>query len=158
MAENNPIVPPAAPVPPKPPEAAKVQPKKETVRIALPPKPSASPTIKLPSIPAGGSAVGAAAPAAPVATTAPAAAGPAVMSVPARPVGAPPPPPKPPASAGVAMAKPAAAKEGTKAPVVKKDKQAVSQLDVALAMVAAFVGLAAVVSLLAIMFGPFAMK
>lgn len=56
------------------------------------------------------------------------------------------------------MSKPAAAKEGTKAPVVKKEKKAISQLDVALAMVAAFVGLAAVVSLLAIMFGPFAMK
>lgn len=38
-------------VPPKPAEA-KVQPKKETVRIALPPKPTASPTIKLPSLPA----------------------------------------------------------------------------------------------------------
>src|SRR5271156_1197436 len=32
----------------------KVQPKKETVRISLPPKPSAAPTIKLPTLPPGG--------------------------------------------------------------------------------------------------------
>ena len=32
----------------------KVQPKKETVRINLPPKPTAAPTIKLPSLPPGG--------------------------------------------------------------------------------------------------------
>ncbi|MGA9452789.1 MAG: hypothetical protein WBW41_15760, partial [Verrucomicrobiia bacterium] len=34
----------------------KVQPKKETVRINLPPKPSAAPTIKLPTLPPGGPA------------------------------------------------------------------------------------------------------
>ncbi|HEY0550528.1 MAG TPA: signal recognition particle-docking protein FtsY, partial [Verrucomicrobiae bacterium] len=50
------------PVPPKPPEAAKVQPKKETVRIALPPKPTAAPTIKLPSLPPTGAAPATAAP------------------------------------------------------------------------------------------------
>jgi len=55
MAENTPDSTPGIPaapgpiVPPKPPEAAKVQPKKETVRINLPPKPTASPTIKLPA-------------------------------------------------------------------------------------------------------------
>ena len=45
----------------------KVQPKKETVRINLPPKPSAAPTIKLPTLPPGGptGAPSAAAPAAP---------------------------------------------------------------------------------------------
>ncbi len=32
----------------------KVAPKKETVRITLPPKPSAAPTIKLPTLPPGG--------------------------------------------------------------------------------------------------------
>jgi hypothetical protein len=32
----------------------KVQPKKETVRINLPPKPTAAPTIKLPTLPPGG--------------------------------------------------------------------------------------------------------
>lgn len=41
--------PPVAPVVPRTTEASKVQPKKETVRINLPPKPTASPTIKLPA-------------------------------------------------------------------------------------------------------------
>ncbi|MGA3284954.1 MAG: hypothetical protein ABSD57_10915 [Verrucomicrobiota bacterium] len=44
---------PAGAVPPKK-ETGKVQPKKETVRINLPPKPSAAPTIKLPTLPPGG--------------------------------------------------------------------------------------------------------
>jgi hypothetical protein len=39
MAENNPNT----PTPPKPAEASKVQPKKETVRISLPPKPAGAP-------------------------------------------------------------------------------------------------------------------
>src|ERR1044072_1879654 len=52
MAENIPNVP-AGAVPPKK-ETGKVQPKKETVRINLPPKPSAAPTIKLPTLPPGG--------------------------------------------------------------------------------------------------------
>ncbi|MEI7728844.1 MAG: hypothetical protein WCO56_04700 [Verrucomicrobiota bacterium] len=58
MADNVPSGP-AGAVPPKPAEA-KVQPKKETVRISLPPKPTAAPTIKLPTLPP---AAGAAAPA-----------------------------------------------------------------------------------------------
>jgi len=54
-------------LPPKK-ETGKVQPKKETVRINLPPKPTAAPTIKLPTLPPGGptgapSPVSAAAPA-----------------------------------------------------------------------------------------------
>src|SRR3954451_6895459 len=53
MAENIPSLPGGA-VPPQPPEGSKVQPKKETVRINLPPKPSAAPTIKLPTLPPGG--------------------------------------------------------------------------------------------------------
>jgi hypothetical protein len=53
MAENIPGAPGGA-FPPKPPEPSKIQPKKETVRINLPPKPSAAPTIKLPTLPAGG--------------------------------------------------------------------------------------------------------
>ena len=52
MADNIPSLPGGA-VPPKPPEGSKVQPKKETVRINLPPKPSAAPTIKLPTLPPG---------------------------------------------------------------------------------------------------------
>ena len=57
MADNIPSLPGGA-VPPKPPEASKVQPKKETVRINLPPKPSAAPTIKLPTLPPGGPSAG----------------------------------------------------------------------------------------------------
>ncbi len=60
MAEHNPMMP-AGQVPPKPAEAAKIQSKKETTRINLPPKPTAAPTIKIPS-PA---AISSAAPAAP---------------------------------------------------------------------------------------------
>ena len=52
MADNIPNVP-AGAIPPKK-ETGKVQPKKETVRINLPPKPSAAPTIKLPTLPPGG--------------------------------------------------------------------------------------------------------
>jgi hypothetical protein len=48
MAEEIPGAPSGA-VPPKPAEAAKVQPKKETVRINLPPKPTAAPNIKIPA-------------------------------------------------------------------------------------------------------------
>jgi hypothetical protein len=45
---------PSGAVPPVKKETGKVQPKKETVRINLPPKPSAAPTIKLPTLPPGG--------------------------------------------------------------------------------------------------------
>src|ERR1700739_3719975 len=45
---------PGAPVTPMKKSIRKVQPKKETVRIPLPPKPSAAPTIKLPTLPPGG--------------------------------------------------------------------------------------------------------
>jgi hypothetical protein len=74
MAENTPNTPTGA-VPPKPAEAAKVQPKKETVRINLPPKPTASPTIKIPAPSAIAAATPAqAAPAAGVQASAPSAA------------------------------------------------------------------------------------
>jgi hypothetical protein len=80
MAEPNPNVPPGA-VPPKPGEAAKVQPKKETVRINLPPKPTAAPTVRLPTpasvgvaAPTAAKAAPAAAPSAPPPAGAPAAA------------------------------------------------------------------------------------
>ncbi|MEO8428638.1 MAG: hypothetical protein ABI651_16180 [Verrucomicrobiota bacterium] len=68
MAENIPNMPGGA-VPPKPGEAAKVQPKKETVRINLPPKPTAAPTVRLPTPASGGVSAPAAATAAPVAIT-----------------------------------------------------------------------------------------
>jgi hypothetical protein len=78
MADTPPNISPGAVLPPKK-ETGKVQPKKETVRINLPPKPSAAPTIKLPTLPPGGptgapSAIPAPAPApaaAPRATAAP---------------------------------------------------------------------------------------
>ena len=84
MAENNPnvpVTPPAAgaapavpPVPPKPGESGKIQPKKETVRINLPPKPTAAPTIKIPAPSAIHSAAPAAAAPTAVQASAPAAA------------------------------------------------------------------------------------
>ena len=94
MADTPPNISPGAVLPPKK-ETGKVQPKKETVRINLPPKPSAAPTIKLPTLPPGGptGAPGAipapaAAPpiAAPRATAAPVAPAAAQAARPAQPV------------------------------------------------------------------------
>jgi hypothetical protein len=51
---HNPLPGPTGAVPPPKKETGKVQPKKETVRINLPPKPTAAPTIKLPTLPPGG--------------------------------------------------------------------------------------------------------
>jgi hypothetical protein len=53
QATNEPKAPAGTVLPPKK-ETGKVQPKKETVRINLPPKPTAAPTIKLPTLPPGG--------------------------------------------------------------------------------------------------------
>jgi hypothetical protein len=59
----------------------KVQPKKETVRINLPPKPSAAPTIKLPTLPpAGPTGVPSMAPSAAAPAAAPAAPKPAIAA------------------------------------------------------------------------------
>ena len=84
MAETPPNISPGAVLPPKK-ETGKVQPKKETVRINLPPKPSAAPTIKLPTLPPGGptgapTAVSAPAPALQAAAPKPAAAAAAPVS------------------------------------------------------------------------------
>ena len=124
MAENIPN-PPGGALPPKPSDS-KVLPKKETVRINLPPKPSAAPTIKLPTLPPGGPTAAAAAPAAPR-SAAPATSAPRATAAPAtvapgqqRPVAAAGPRP---------AARPAAA---------------ISGLDKALAIFAAVAGLAAV--------------
>jgi hypothetical protein len=124
MAETTPPNPPDA-VPPKPPEAAKVQPKKETVRINLPPKPTASTTVKIP------------APAAP--TPARAVAAPAVAANPAQ--------------APVA-ATPAARQAGGGAPVSRGAPvvrgpvvQAVSGLDTGLAVAAGVISILVVVIL-----------
>lgn len=126
MPDNIPT--PGGALPPKPPEASKVQPKKETVRINLPPKPSAAPTIKLPTLPAGGPS---AAPG----------------------VGHFPPPPAPPA-AGAAPLRTAAAPTASAAPAsaqkpapraqVPVRPAAISGLDKALAITAAVAAAAAV--------------
>jgi translation initiation factor IF-2 len=163
MSENNPTTP-GGSVPPKPPEAAKVQPKKETVRISLPPKPTSSPTIKLPTMPAGGPA----APAAPGAAPAPAAAAPA---------GGAPPAPRPPTAgapglsvAGAAPAAAPAAPAGRPAtntgapagrppgaptpaprPAASGGARKISGLDMGLGIAAAVVGVGAVVSLVLLM-------
>src|SRR5204862_265204 len=116
MAENIPNTPSGA-VPPKPTEAAKVQPKKETVRINLPPKPTAAPTIKIP----------APAPAAPSAAAAPV----AVAQAPAPPT----PAPRPVAAPAAPTATGRSAPPQRRAPVMA----GVSGLDKALGLAAALI-------------------
>src|SRR5438876_10312631 len=111
----------------KPAEAAKVQPKKETVRINLPPKPTAAPTIKLP----------APAPAAPAAAPVAAAPAPAPAHAPAPPTPAP-----RPAAAPTATARPAAPQR--RAPVMT----GVIGLDKALALAAALIAVLVLVRVL----------
>ncbi|MBL9138899.1 MAG: hypothetical protein JNK85_23725 [Verrucomicrobiales bacterium] len=125
MSENEPST---SPVPPKPGEAAKVQPKKETVRIALPPKPTAAPTVRLPA-PAPAAAAPSTAAAAPVAVGAPK---PAPAAAPA--AAAPKAPTGAPASAPAPMSRP------TMAPA--SFGGGISGLDKGLAIAAAVVGLA----------------
>ncbi len=135
MAENDPNPPPGA-VPPKPSEAAKVQPKKETVRISLPPKPAA--TIKLPTLPGGppsASAAGSPAAKGPLAPPKPPTSLPGVPSGP-RPATAAPASPQASRPAGV----PGLAPRSGVVPAGKR----MSFLDGALAVVAAVVGLVAV--------------
>jgi hypothetical protein len=105
----------------------KVQPKKETVRINLPPKPTAAPTIKLPTLPPGGP-TGAPSPAF---TPAPAAAAPTKSSVAA---------PTKTGAAPVAAQRPAPAPRPTAAAVVPSIKP----LDKILIYAAGVAGLAAI--------------
>src|SRR5512146_60663 len=130
MAENIPNIPGGA-VPPKK-ETGKVQPKKETVRINLPPKPTAAPTIKLPTLPPGGPS-GAATPGiapAPAAAPAPAhAAAPAVQRTTT--------------AAPIAQRPTGPAPRSTAAPVASYGPT-LNPLDAILAVVAAIVGLIAV--------------
>lgn len=113
-------------MPPKK-ETGKVQPKKETVRINLPPKPTAAPTIKLPTLPPGGPTGAASMPAAPTAAAAPAPA--AVPRASSAPVA------QRPAAAAAPASRPAPARPAA-APTV-------SGLDVGLAIAAMVAGLAA---------------
>ena len=146
MAENLNL--PSGAVPPKPAEAAKVQPKKETVRINLPPKPTASPTIKLPTLPTGAPAqqtTSAAAPVAPAPGT-----GPKPLTPPTS--GAP--------GTRVAAAPPTAQRSAVSGPPAPAPRQAPSQgttvsgLDKILAVLAALASLAALgaVAFLAFLF------
>ena len=132
MAENLPNAPSGA-VPPKK-ETGKVQPKKETVRINLPPKPSAAPTIKLPTLPPGGPS---AVPGAPPAFSAPAA---TAAHAPAPRAAA------APAAAGAPAPRGAAPAPATPrpAPAPAAGPRRVSALDTALAIVAAVAALAAI--------------
>lgn len=153
MSENNPNTP-GDSVPPKPPEAAKVQPKKETVRISLPPKPTASPTIKLPTLPAGGPAVGAA----PAAPAAPATSGGAAPAAPRPPTagspglavaGAAPAAPasaaRPATNTGAPAPRPPGATAGAPRPAASAGARKISGLDMGLGIAAAVVGVGAVV-------------
>lgn len=135
MAENIPNVP-AGAVPPKK-ETGKVQPKKETVRINLPPKPTAAPTIKLPTLPPGGPTGAASIPSVASAAAAPApAAAPRASSAPVA---------QRPAAAPAPAQRPAPARAAAAAPTV-------SGLDVGLAIAAMVTGLAALASVLYLAF------
>ncbi len=118
-------------VPPVKKETGKVQPKKETVRINLPPKPTAAPTIKLPTLPPGGPT--GAASAAPMAPPVPPAGAPALRSS-----------ATPAAQSRPATAAPTAA-PGTQRPAITRAPEAkISPLDKGLAIAAAVFGLAAI--------------
>ena len=148
MPENIPNLPGGA-MPPKPAEAAKVQPKKETVRINLPPKPTSAPTIKLPTLTPGGPPTSAGT-AAPAAATA-AAAAPAAPRAAASPPTAAPPPSR--AGATAAPRQQAAPAPAARAPVYMAQAGGVGKLDKALAILAVVVVLAAVGSCLYLILG-----
>ena len=113
-------------MPPKK-ETGKVQPKKETVRINLPPKPSAAPTIKLPTLPPGGPTGGPAA-----------AAGPAPSAAPAH-------PPSAPRATAAASAAPRSAPAAPRsAAAAQPAARTVGMMDTILAIVAAVATLGAV--------------
>lgn len=128
---------PSGAVPPKPAEAVKVQPKKETVRINLPPKPTASPTIKLPTLPTGTPPPQTASAAAPTATG-------------AAPTTSPKPPTPPTGGTAARVAAPQTGqRSGVSAPAVPAPRQAppsvsvISGLDRGLAIAAAVASVAA---------------
>jgi len=107
----------------------RVQPKKETVRINLPPKPTAAPTIKLPTLPPGGpTGASSAAPPVPGAPPLRSSAAPAAATRTA-------------AAAPAAPATAAAARKPAAAPAAASK---ISPIDKVLAIAAAVLGLAAV--------------
>ena len=110
----------------------RVQPKKETVRINLPPKPTAAPTIKLPTLPPGGPT--GASSGAPMAPAPPVPGAPALRSSAA-----------PAAATRSAAAAPAAATTAAPRPVAKPVVASnIKPLDKILAIAAAVMALAAV--------------
>jgi hypothetical protein len=136
-------------MPPKPAEAAKVQPKKETVRINLPPKPTSAPTIKLPTLAPGAPMPTSTSAAAPTAAAPRAAAPPAQPTAPAAPAsraGAP-------ATAVSASAKVPAAAPTQRPQVYVPAVQGIRKLDKGLAIAAAVMALAAIGTTLYLIYG-----
>jgi hypothetical protein len=128
MADIPPINPGAAPMKKS---TGRVQPKKETVRINLPPKPTAAPTIKLPTLPPGGPTGVASGTMQP-----PSAGAPALRSSAA-----------PAAASRTAAAAPAAASATTQRPAPSRTAaaaSAISPLDKILCIAAGVVGLVAI--------------
>ncbi|MGC8886042.1 MAG: hypothetical protein ACP5MG_02650 [Verrucomicrobiia bacterium] len=157
MADNIPNLPPGA-VPPTP-DQSKVQPKKETVRIQLPPKPTSAPTIKLPTLPQGGGATAAPTVPPPKPAVPPAATPQPPTQTPSAAVGSKAQPvPPPPAGVGSAKLATQPGPKGEQPAAVKKEApkasqkpsapvgavSAVSVLDKALAIAAMVTSLAAV--------------
>ena len=142
MSENTNL--PGGALPPKPAEAAKVQPKKETVRINLPPKPTASPTIKLPTLPPSSSAAPVGATAAPMVSVPPT----ATAAAPAKAPLAPPTAARA-ATAAPTVSRPTAA-AAAPAPMASRGPVivALSPVDKALAVAAAVISLAALGSVI----------
>ena len=134
MADIPPINPgaPMGAMPPTKKETGKVQPKKETVRINLPPKPTAAPTIKLPTLPPGGptgASTGAPPPPAPpAATTLRSSATPAAQ----------------PRTGAAAPVAPGATAPAVRRPAAAPAAATISPIDKVLAIAAAVVGLAAI--------------
>jgi hypothetical protein len=126
-------------MPPKPAEAAKVQPKKETVRINLPPKPTASPTIKLPTLPPTGAGP---VPASPAVAVAVASSAPATAARPVATATAAASAPLARAAAPIAAKAAVPASGGVMAARPMPRPAAVSGLDIGLAIAAALMGLA----------------
>ena len=110
----------------------RVQPKKETVRINLPPKPTAAPTIKLPTLPPGGPT--GASSGVPAAPAVPPPGSPALRSTASAAA---------PRSAAAAPAAPAAQRPAAQRPAAAP-AGAISQLDTILILAAAVVALIAV--------------
>ena len=128
MADIPPINPGAEPMKKS---TGRVQPKKETVRINLPPKPTAAPTIKLPTLPPGGPT--GASSGAPMAPPIPPSGAPALRSSAA-----------PAAQARTAAAAPSAAPSAQRPAARPAVVSNISPLDKILAIAAMIVALAAV--------------